>query len=424
MWAAPVLMIPQLVAAADALPTSPLRIEDAVQLALTRNERAKVSDLQVVVAEAAVERARAGFLPIVALSGNDQQHLAATGPTPANVGTSSFLVNQPIVNAPAWPLYSQAKALADAQRAQNIDDKRLLAFLAANAFLAVLNADDLLQAAERQFSMAKANLDDAQARVLAGLTSSNDVTRSHIDIAGAARQMQADEGNLDNATIQLAFTIAAPVVGPLARPSATLNAAEQPPGQIDALVRFAMEHRPDVMAARHAVVAAHDFASEPLLRLVPTLGIQAGANMTTNSPASGRWHDETLTGTLSWTLYDAGVRYADKHSRDAQASIADLNLQQLGRGVDAQVRASAALLVSAQAALVVAEDAVKAARQGADEAAILYRQGLAKAIELVDANDTRFTSEINYAGAEYAMAQAYLNLRQSLGLGPLETQTK
>jgi outer membrane protein TolC len=123
-------------------------------------------------------------------------------------------------------------------------------------------------------------------------------------------------------------------------------------------------------------------------------------------------------------LYDAGLRYADRHSRDAQASIADLNLRQLGRSVDAQVRGSAALLVSAQAALVVAEDAMKAARQGVDEAAILYRQGLAKAIELVDANDTRFTSEINYAGAEYAMAQAYLNLRQSLGLGPLETEPK
>jgi outer membrane protein TolC len=422
---APIVLIVRLAAAADALPGPPLRIEDAVQLALTRNERAKVSDLQVVVAEAAVERARAGFLPVIALSGNDQQHLTTTGSTPSNVGTSSFIVNQPIVNAPAWPLYSQAKALADAQHAQNVDDKRLLAFIAANAFFAVLNADDLLQAAQRQLDMATANLADSQARAQAGLTSSNDVTRAHIDIAGSARQVQADQGNLDNAYVQLAFTINAPVTSPLAAPVATLRAAKQAPGQVDALVRFAMEHRPDVLVAKHVAIAAHDFAREPLLRLVPTLGVQGAVTATTNPPpASGRWNDEAVTGTLTWTLYDAGVRYADKHSRDAQASIADLNLQQLGRSVDAQVRGAVVLLVSAQGALLVAEDAMKAARQSVEETTILYRQGLAKAIELVDANDTRFTSEINYAGAEYLTAQAYLNLRQSGGLGPLETEPK
>jgi outer membrane protein TolC len=422
---APIVLTAQLAAAADALPGPPLRIEDAVQLALTRNERAKVSDLQVVVAEAAVERARAGFLPVIALSGNDQQHVTSTGAAPSNVGTSSVIVNQPIVNAPAWPLYSQAKALSDAQHAQNVDDKRLLAFVAANAFFAVLNADDLLQAAQRQLDMAKANMADSQARAQAGLTSSNDVTRAHIDIAGSARQVQADQGSLENAYVQLAFTINAPVTGPIVPPAATLGAAKRAPGQVDALVRFAIEHRPDVLVAKYAAVAAHDFAREPLLRLVPAIGVQGAASATTNAPAtSGRWNDETVTGTLTWTLYDAGVRYADKHSRDAQASIADLNLQQLGRSIDAQVRGAVVLLVSAQGALVVAEDAMNAARQSVDETAILYRQGLAKAIELVDANDTRFTSEINYAGAEYATAQAYLNLRQSLGLGPLETESK
>jgi outer membrane protein TolC len=419
------VLIPHAAAAAD-VPQSPaLRLEDAVQLALARNERAKISDLQVVVAEAGVERARAGFLPVVALSGNDQQHLGPLSPSAAtNIGTSSVTINQPLVNAPAWPLYSQAKSLALAQRAQNTDDKRLLAFSAANAFFAVLNADDFLQAAQRQLDMAKANLGDTQARADAGLTSSNDVTRAQVDIGSAERQVEADKGNLDNAYVQLELTVFARVTGPLVPPEATLRAALQPPGPVTALVKLAVDRRPDVLAARHAADAAHYFADEPLLRLVPTLGVQGAMSATTNPPPTGRWNDETVSATLSWTLYDSGVRYADKHSRDAQAAIAELSLQQLLRAVDAQVRSSAALLVSAQAALRVAEGAMKAARQSVDETEILYRQGLAKAIELVDANDTRFTAEVNYAGAEYATAVAYLNLRQSMGLDPLGTELK
>jgi outer membrane protein TolC len=414
-------LIPEVCAAADSPSPTPLRLEDAVQLALDRNERAKISDLQVVVAEAGVERARAGFLPVVSLSANDQQHLGSAF-SPSNIGTSNFVVNQPIVNASAWPLYAQAKALADAQRAQNVDDKRLLAFSAANAFFGVLNADDFLQAAQRQLDMAKANLADAQARADAGLTSSNDVTRAQIDLASSARQVEADKGGLDAAYIQLGFTINAPVVSPIVPPEAILRAAELTPKSVETLARFAMDRRPDVLAARHAAVAAHHFANEPPLRLVPTLGVQGAVGGTTNSPAAtGRWHDETVTATLVWTLYDAGVRYADKHSRDAQATVADLTLGQLGRTVDAQVRAAVALLSSAQAAFQDAGDAAKASRQSAEETSILYRQGLAKAIELVDANDTRFTAEVNYATAEYAMALAYLNLRQALGLGPLGT---
>jgi outer membrane protein TolC len=418
------VLLPRIAGADDQPQAASLRLEEAVRLALARNERAQISDLQVTVAEAGVERARAGFLPTVALTGSDTQHFNTAGNAASNIGNSSATINQPIVNAPAWPLYGQAKSLELAQRAQNVDDKRLLAFNAATAFFAVLNADDFLQASQRQLDMAKANLADTQARADAGLTSSNDVTRAKVDIGSAARQVEVDKGALENAIVQLEYTINARVTGQLVPPEATLGAAQQSPGQLNALVQLALDRRPDVLAAKHSASAAHDFAKEPLLRIVPTLGVQGALTGTTNPPPAGHWNDETLAATLTWTLYDAGVRYADKHSRDAQATIADLSLQQLVRNVDAQVRGSVALLVSAQAALLVAKDAMDSARQSVDETAILYRQGLAKAIELVDANDTRFTAEVNYAGAEYAMALAYLNVRQSVGLDPLGTELK
>jgi outer membrane protein TolC len=402
-----------------------LRLEEAVRLALTRNERAKISDLNVVVAEAAVEKARAAFLPLLTAQGNDVQHAyAATDKNPNNIGQATVTLSQSILNAPAFPLYSQAKRLADAQRAQNVDDKRLLAFTTASAFFAVLNAQDVVKAAQRQVDNAQANLDNTQARAQAALTSSNDVTRAHIDRASAARELEIDKGTLEGAILQLAFTINAPVPAAIEPPQATLAAAQQALGTVDALVRLAMDRRPDVLVSKNQSAAAHDFAGEPMLRLLPTLGVQAQALATTNSATTGRWNDETLQATLSWTLYDQGVRYADKHARDAQAEIADLNLQQLVRNVDTQVRSTAALLVASQAAFVVAQSAVTAARQSVDETSILYRQGLAKAIELVDANDSRFASEINYATAEYAMAQAYLNLRQALGLDAIGTELR
>ncbi len=402
-----------------------LRLEDAVELATTRNERARISDLNVVVADAAVERARAAFLPILAANANDTLNATVAAGQPNNIGTGNVVLSQPIVSAPSWPLYAQARALADAQRAQNVDDKRVLAFAAAAAFFAVLGAQGIVDAAERQLDNARSNLADTQARADAQLTSSNDVTRARIDVAGAEREAAADTGSADNAYVALAFVINAPATGPLVPPDATLNAAQVRVGPLDALVTSGVNRRPDVLASKHLLTAARDFADEPLLRLVPTLGVTATVSGTTNPPTTTRqWNSESAVANLTWTLFDSGVRYADKHSRDAQAQIADLNLQTLVRSVDAQIRSAAALLQSAQAAFLVGYQAMLASRQNVDETAILYRQGLAKAIELVDANDARFTAEVNYTDTQYAMAEAYLNLRQALGLDALGTELK
>jgi outer membrane protein TolC len=413
--------------AAPAPPSAPvqggLSLDDAVQLTLSRNERAKISDLNVVVADAAVEKAFTAFLPIVTATGVDTQNNYSARGANTNLGTSSLVINQPLLNASAFPLLAQARRLADAQRSQNVDDRRLLSFAAASAFFAVLNAQDIVQAAQHQLDNSKANLDNTQARAQSQLSSSNDVTKAQVDFMSASHELETDKGALDNAFIQLAFTLNAPVPPGLTPPAPTLSAAEKPPGAPDSLTKFALDHRPDVLVAKYQVTAARDFASEPLMRTIPTVGVQGQAS-TTTSPTTGHYDQETVLATLTWTLFDAGNRYADKHSRDAQADISNLNLQLLVRNVDAQVRSAVALLAAAQAAFHVSAEGVKFARQNVDETAILYRQGLGTALELVTANDSRFTAEVNYASAEFAMAQAYLGLRQALGLDALGTELR
>ncbi len=143
---------------------------------------------------------------------------------------------------------------------------------------------------------------------------------------------------------------------------------------------------------------------------------------TSNPGATGHNTDGTLTGTLTWTLYDAGrVATADKHSRDASADIADLQVVALDRQIKSQVGLAVASLESSQGAFRAAADAVTASRKSVSETATLYRQGLATALELTDANDSRFEAEVGYVSAEFAMALAYLALRQAMGLDPLGT---
>src|SRR5689334_13313292 len=102
------LLIPLLLSDA-AHAEEPLRIEEAVRLALANNERAQKAPLRVEAAEGQLDSARAAFLPTLKAGGS-----AALTPVEdrngnfATFGTTVTL-NQTLLNVPAFPRYAQAK---------------------------------------------------------------------------------------------------------------------------------------------------------------------------------------------------------------------------------------------------------------------------------------------------------------------------
>ena len=258
----------------------PLQLADAVRLASSRNERARIAEYQADVSEAAVERARTAFFPTLVTTANDtirpnEPTRAGATPAPNQIGGWNTTLAQPVLNASSWPLYRQAQRLFDAQRATSDDQKRILEFDAANAFFTALSQEEALEAAQRRLDLANANLADTQAQVDAQLASVNDATRAAVDLAAAQQSVDQSVGQLNRAYLALGFLVNAPVTGPLSPPTATLQAAIVPVNNAEALVAVAEQKRLDLVASKHSARAADLFASEPMLRLIPTVGVAA-----------------------------------------------------------------------------------------------------------------------------------------------------
>ena len=397
---------------------SALTLETAVHLALTKNERATIADLNVVIAEAGVAKARVAFLPALSANGTDQLR---PRDKPIDVAQGAIQLSQPLIVPTAFPLYSEAKHSRAAQVAQSTDDKRTLAFDAAKAFFSVLLADEVVKAAERELDTAKADLADTDAQSKAQLVSTNDVTRAQISVAGSEREVASDRGQLETAYVQLAFLVNQRIKPGLAPPTTLLDASQKAPPPTDKLVVSSIAKRPDLVARKQLAIASHDFASEPRYRILPSLVLSGQLSATSNAPASGHDVDAVIELSAQWNIWD-GSRSADEKSRDAQAAIADLDTEALVRNVEAQVRSAAAQLVSSQQAMQSARSAMVASQKSASETAVLYKQGLAKAIELIDANNQRFVAEVAFAEAQFDVATAYLALRQAMGLDPIGTE--
>ena len=395
---------------------SSLRLEDAVRLAQTRNERARQANLRVDVAEAQVARARTAFLPTLVASGNATLR-AQEDPAGEHLSSSGAItLTQPLIDVAAFPSLAEARHTRDAERWSATEDRRVVTYDAARAFLQALTAERLLDAARRRLERARANEQNTAARAEAGLASTNDVTRARVETASGGRDVAQSRGALARAYLDLSLAIGQPLSGALVPPAKTTDEAEN--GRFDArdVVRQAIQRRPDLQATASRIEAAEAGADEPLYRLAPTLDAQAQLRANAYPETS---HEELVALNLTWVLFDAGARYADRRSREAQLASSSLDRQLLVRSIGIQVGAALASLEAAREQYLLAGAGAVAAQRNTEETEILYQQGLARAIELTDANAQRYEAEVSRETARLAMEQAYLELRFALGLEPI-----
>lgn len=409
------LVFPPVEARAD----GPLGLEDAVRLALAHNERALKAPLRVEAAEGQLQKARSAFLPTLSASANGSVHpFDKNGRLFSSSG--ALQLNQPLLNLSALPLYAQARHQLESERWGAAQDKRLLAFDTARAFLVVLNTQRLLEAAQKRLERARAVEQTAEGRAKAGLSSSNDLTLAHIDTTSALRDVAQAEGSLAKAYVQLSYLVGQAVSGPLAAPDRTRRAAESASFRAEDVARLAEGRRPDVRAAAEKTAALREAAKEPLYRLAPTLGLSGQVKLNTDLVAPNPPHDESAQITLTWSIYDAGARYADRRTRLAQLDSQALDERALRRSIAADIAIALAALKATREAYRFASEALDAATRNATETASLYAQGLARGLELVTAYSRRYDAEVTLETTRLSMEQAYLDLRLASGLDPIE----
>ena len=406
----------------------PLSLEDAVKLSLAYNERSLKAPLRVEVAEGGLDKARTAFLPSLTGLGTGQASRPRDLAPGATAGAANRIwaangvvtLSQPILNLGNFPLYAQAKHNLESERWGATQDKRLLAFDTARAFLVVLSSERLLAVAKDKLERARATQKDAEARAKAQLGSTNDVTLAQVDTASAAIAVAQADGTTVRSYVSLAFLVGKAVSGPLAVPDRTLRASESGAFRADDVIRLAEDRRPDVRSAVEHTISLREFAKEPLYRLAPSLAVQGKIQVNADPAPDLRAYEGSAALTLTWNIYDAGVRYADKRVRDAQAESGYLDEKMLRRSIATDVALALAGLKAARDAYKISADGVDASKRHVVEVNVLYKQGLAKGLDLVDANGRLADAETAMENAKLSMEQAYLDLRLAVGLDALE----
>jgi len=409
-----------------ASPTLAWTLEDAIRSSLAQHERAAAAEAETRASRATVARARAFFFPDLTLEGDyvrrSRETTRIVDGEVTTVGSRDGLegrvrAEQTLLDARAFPLLQQARQLRDAAVYDERETKRQLAFETARAFLAALNTEEVSRAARERRALAQRNLEEVRVRFDAALVSSNDVTRAELELSSAERELAGASGRARTAKLMLGFLTGTEIADTLTVPSSLLRDAKAPIAAGAPLVD--PDLRPDVRAERARAGAARSFAREPLGRYFPEVTLTGLAWSTNDTGVNTEARDWSLGVGFDWPIFDGGDREATRSQRSALAKAAELRLRELERSVRVDTEIARVSVESEQTSLDYAEAAARAAARNAAETAELYRRGIVRAFETVDANVQLFLAEVERAGAELALGLAYLNYRAAIGLEPL-----
>jgi outer membrane protein TolC len=406
-----------------------LTLDEAINLALERNERSLATREDVKAAEARVARARSFFLPTITTTGIYQRRAyevkRLVGETEVVIqrynGLSNTLgLNLTLFDARSLAGLSAVKAQRNAELAAATESRRQLAFEVSQAFLATLGTAQVQEASNRRLAFARQSLEAARARYAAGLTSINDVTRAELEYATAEVGVTQVKGQVETSTLQLGYLLDAPdaVRGQLVVPEFLIEAASAEAANSEGLVAEALARRLDVGSLRWLAASQRTLAKVPMLGWLPSLSASGQYRITNEASFNNRTWNWNVGATLSWTLFDGLARFSDRRERQALARLADLDVQAATRRVDVEVREALVSLDNQRASLKQASVAQDVAKKNAAETAELYRQGLASALEVADANVSLFEAEVALVQQRYGLGVAFLNLEAALGLDP------
>ena len=419
-----VLSLAALALAHGGAAAAPLTLEEVVQQALATSEDARAARVRREQADADVAVARSALLPSITLNGSytrrQREVTRNVGGEDVTIQSHNALggnvtVATALFDARAYPLLRAARRAREAAALDEEEQRRQIAYAAAASYVTALGQERVVEAAARRLEFAVARQRDVAARVDARLVSTNDRTQADLEVATATREVAEARTALALAYADLAWWTGGEIEGPLVDPEALLADARRPVPELRALAGDAERRRPDVAAARQRIEVAREVATEPGRRMWPSLDLVGQYRVTNEAGLSGNNADWLVTLSATWELWDGGRRAAESRARSLDVELARLDAAAAERRTRSELRAALARLHGAQASLPPAEEVAAAAARHTDEIAILYAQGLARALDVVDAGARRFDADVAVTQARLDLAAAWLELSLAAG---------
>jgi len=405
------------------------RLAGLIQTALANNRDLRVSVLNIEQARAQFQIERSNLFPALGLTGNGSRSSPNSLQGVDGMGSvaSQYSVN---FGFTAWELdfFGRIRALKDQALSQYLAAEETrkavqisLIASVANGWLTLLADDELLELTRQTMVTRDESVRLTKMRFDNGVSSELDFQAAN-SLAETARAAYAQQ---QRARLQdenaLALLLGAPVP-----PEATAGGAKgldgiKPMPDVPAgLPSDLLAERPDIRAAEQQLIAANANIGAARANFFPRVSLTSGIG-TASTEFSGLFDRGSkawsFAPTVTLPIFDAGRNFATLNSAKAGREIA---VAQYEKSVQTAFREVA----DALAGRATLGEQVRAQRAQADAEAVRfklsdlrYRNGIASALDLLDAQRSLFTAQQSAVNVRLLQLQNQVTLYKTLGGG-------
>jgi outer membrane protein TolC len=311
-------------------------------------------------------------------------------------------------------LFAQRKTVEAARQTLSATDATVL-FATAQAYYACAGTDELVGARQHAVAVAQKGLDNAKARLEAGVVNRVEVTRAELQLV-RAQQALLETFDAEAAAYRSLGTIMNLHEPVRVEANASMGTAHE--GPVDELTGQALKLRPEFRALEQTISASDSTVSSNKWRWAPSLSAFGNVHVGNYAGFSGDKYSWAVGLELDWTIYDGGVRDAQRHLAWAQRRESEAKLDLLRDQVADDVYNASRTVRTKRSAVNTAERSVKLSKETLDLVTVQHEAGTATQLDLLQAQDALVGAEVALAQARFDLALGALQLDRADGTFP------
>lgn len=180
---------------------------------------------------------------------------------------------------------------------------------------------------------------------------------------------------------------------------------------------YALEHRPDGLAAEYDIKAAEAQKNSAAAGYRPQVSAVGSQSIASNRPfRSERSNAWSLGLSLSWNVFDNGVTAENVRQAEAMVSAYDAAKRKIRKSILLETRSAYVQMKAAETNIATTKTAVQEAEDSYTIARVRYEEGVDGLLPVTDAQDKLAQARSNYQTALYEYNLSRSMLEKAMGV--------
>lgn len=380
-----------------------LTLDDAFRLALKKNERIKISEEDVLIAQDNIRLARSVVLPTFSTSLTQSRNKqTGTG------GFTTFKNNREFRleleqalygGGKEWAVYRGAKIEKEISEWQVNLVKQSILFDVATEYFSLLRAQEKLNISRRALDLARDQLALARARKEAGTATRTEGIRSEVAVSTARRDLVRSENDVSVFRARLGFATGQQVTAPV-----TAVSSDDPPladtPNVEPYVRQALQSRFDYRISELTTKIAEEGIHVAKAEFMPSAKLTGNYSTTQHVSSFRDPENWQVQAKIEYDIFDGFGRNAGYEKAKSNLRQAALEQMRLAREIELDVQESLLEIQALAAIREASKKEVASARENYERVIAQFREGLSTAVDVADAHTAQIAAEVQLATAE------------------------